>query len=68
MTKAELKQISLEREEISKRLTVLDPDNAIESQEIDRHLHRLDFLKYQIDCALVDIKRKKLKNRLRIIS
>ena len=64
MTKAELKQISLEREEISKRLTVLDSDNAIESQEIDRHLHRLDFLKNQIDCALIAIRRK----RFRVIS
>ena len=64
MTKAELKKISLEREKISKRLAVLDPDNAIESQEIDHHLHRLDFLKYQISCALIAMKRK----RLRIIS
>ena len=38
--KSELKQISLKHKEISKPLAVLDPDNAIECQEIDRHLHR----------------------------
>ena len=43
---------------------MLDPDNAIESQEIDRHLHHLDFLEHQIDCALMTIKCKKLKNNV----
>lgn len=61
MTKAELKQISLERKEISKRLAILDPDNVIESQEIDRHLYRLSFLKHQIDYALMTIKSKKFR-------
>ena len=61
MTKAELKQISLERKEISKRLAILNPDNAIESQEIDHHLYRLSFLKHQIDSALMAIKRKKFR-------
>ena len=61
MTKAELKKISLEREAINERLAVLDPDNPIESQEIDRHLHRLDFLEYQIDCSLIQSRRQRLK-------
>ena len=66
MTKAELKEISSEREQISKRLAVLDPNNAIESQERRMLFLRLDHLEHLIDCALIEIKHKK-KCRLQII-
>lgn len=64
MTKAELKNISQERQCISNRLSLLDPDNAIESQKREQLLLRLDFLEHQIDCALISAKR----NRLRLVS
>ena len=64
MTKTELKLISSERYQITLRLAVLDGRNSIEAQEINRHIHRLLFLKQQIDRALVATRR----NRLRIIA
>ena len=64
MTKHELNEITQERKYISNRLYILDPDNAIENQERERLLHRLDFLEHKIDCALLSIRR----NRLRIVA
>ena len=64
MTKYELNEISQERKYISNQLYILDPDNPIESQEREILLQRLDFLEYKIDCALLSIRR----NRLRIVA
>ena len=64
MTKHELNEVSQERKYISSRLYILDPDNSIESQARERLLQRLDFLEHKIDCALLSIRR----NRLRIVA
>ena len=48
MKKVELRNISQEREYISKQLTLLNPNNAIENQERERLLYRLDFLEHKI--------------------
>ena len=64
MTKHELNKISQERKYIGNQLYILDPDNPIENQERERLLQRLDFLEYKIDCALLLIRR----NRLRIVA
>ena len=64
MTKHELNKISQERKYISNQLNILDSDNPIENQKREWLLQRLDFLEYQIDCALLSIRR----NRLRIVA
>ena len=64
MTKYELNEISQERRNISSQLHILDPDNPIENQKREWLLQRLDFLEYKIDCALLSIRR----NRLRVLS
>lgn len=60
MTKAELQNISQEREYIINRLSLLDPDNAIESQERERLLCQLDCLEHKIDCTLISVRKNKL--------
>ena len=64
MTKHELNEISQERKYISNQLHILDPDNPIENQKREWFLQRLDFLEHKIDCALLSIRR----NRLRIVA
>lgn len=64
MTKHELNEISQERKYISNQLYILDPDNPIENQKREWLLQRLDFLEHKIDCALLSIRR----NRLRIVA
>ncbi len=53
MTKQELREISKEIDHISKRLSWLDSNNIIESQERRRLFRRWDFLDYQLDQALI---------------
>ena len=65
MTKKELQVISEEVAYISERLKILSPSNSIESKQIRRLLHRLDFLEYKIDCFLLS---KKKISPLRLIS
>ena len=55
MTKKELRGISQEIDCISKRLSWLDSNNIIESQERRRLFCRWDFLDYQLDQALISV-------------
>lgn len=64
MTKHELNKISQERKYISNQLHILDPNNSIENQKRERLGLRLDFLEHKIDCALLSIRR----NRLRVVA
>jgi hypothetical protein len=52
-------QITVELDEIEKRLNVLSPENPIESEEITRHLLRLEHLSFMLT--------KKPKTKLRLI-
>ena len=61
MTKQELKEISQEIDSISKQVALLDPRNAIESQERRRLFHRWDFLDYQLEVALISFERNNSK-------
>ena len=63
MTKKELNKISQEINIISKRLSWLDSKNIIESQERRRLFSRWDFLDYQLDQALISVR----KNTFRIV-
>ncbi len=64
MTKKKLNDISQEIKSISYRLSILDPNNLIESQLRTQLFHRWDFLDYQLDCALILAK----KNRIHTVN
>lgn len=61
MTRQELSEITTERKYIDSRLDVLDPDNLIENQEMERLLQKLDFLEYKLNFALKENRRERLK-------
>ena len=61
MTNCELNNISREIDYISKKLSILDPDNVIENKLRERLFQRWDFLDYKLNCALKSAKRKRLR-------
>ena len=61
MTKGELKNISKEREYISKTLNILDPNNSIENRGREGLLQRLGFLKSKVCSSLISTRKNKLK-------
>lgn len=66
MTEKQADDILQEMLFIEKRLDVLDSNNAIESQEIERLLERVDCLGHIIHCELTKLKKR--KPILRVIS
>ena len=61
MIKGELKNISKEREYISKTVDILDPNNPIENQEREGLLQKLGFLKSKVRSASTLTRKNKLK-------
>ena len=59
MTNKKLEKISQEIDCISRHLSLLDPDNAVEHKLREQLFRRWDFLDDQLDCASASIRRQK---------
>ena len=61
MTKAQMQDISQQIISIDRQLDLLSPDNAIESQQRERLLQRLDFIEFQLDRFIISERKKHLR-------
>lgn len=61
MTKYTLKMISTEIDCISEQIAILDPDNPIESNVIERLFYRWDYLDHLLERAFISARRSNFR-------